>query len=102
MRNSRFLNFQKILLDFARNPCIIQFIGSTSQPKQLEKIMEHQQNYNYRAEGNHLYKKQKDGSFLHVYQDPMARGLNLLIAAYERHCEEDFINGDSSAYDEFK
>lgn len=64
--------------------------------------MEHQQNDNYRSEGNHLYKRQKDGSFLHVYQDPMARGLNLLIAAYERHCEEDFLAGDSSAYDDFK
>lgn len=59
--------------------------------------MLHQQNDNYRSEGSHLF-KQEDGSFLHVYQDTSARGLNLLIAAYERHCEEDFINGDSSAY----
>lgn len=60
--------------------------------------MHHQENAIYRAEGRHLYAKQPDGSFLHVYQDINAKGLNALIAAYERHCEEDFVNGDSDAY----
>lgn len=63
--------------------------------------MKHQQNDNYRADGNHLYKKQKDGSFLHVYQDSSVRGINLLIAAYERLCEKKFVDGDSHAYDDF-
>jgi len=55
----------------------------------------------YRAEGNHLFLKQKDGAFLHVYQDVQFQGAAQLAAAYERHCEKDFINGDSDAYIDF-
>ena len=62
--------------------------------------MQTTQNAKYRQEGHHLYKfVAEQNAFVHCYQDARYQTIGQLVKAYEAHCEEDFINGDSSAYD---
>ena len=52
---------------------------------------------NYRSEGNHLFEKNGD-VFIHVFQEAGTTGLNRLVAAYKRHCEQEQYDNDVAEY----